>query len=84
MYMQLTLLNYRLQSELGKKQAELATNLKDYKNLENRLHEQQRKEEEIHRKATFTVSKYGYKYDYMSIKWIMIIYRVSSPTPQVH
>ncbi|VDI20378.1 Hypothetical predicted protein [Mytilus galloprovincialis] len=47
----------KLQSELGKKQAELATNLKDYKNLENRLHEQQRKEEEIHRKATFTVTE---------------------------
>ncbi|XP_063410373.1 early endosome antigen 1-like isoform X1 [Mytilus trossulus] len=47
----------KLQNELGKKQAELATNLKDYKNLENRLHEQQRKEEEIHRKATFTVTE---------------------------
>jgi len=47
-----------LQSELGKKQAELSSSLKDYKNLENRLYEQQRKEEEIHRKATFSVSKY--------------------------
>lgn len=51
-------LNSRLQGELGKKQAELSSSLKDYKNLENRLLEQQRKEEEIHRKATFTVSKY--------------------------
>lgn len=47
----------KLQSELVKKQAELSSNLKDYKNLENRLYEQQRKEEEIHRKATFSVTE---------------------------
>lgn len=47
----------KLQSELGKKQAELSSSLKDYKNLENKLYEQQRKEEEIHRKATFSVTE---------------------------
>ncbi|OWF56036.1 leucine-, glutamate- and lysine-rich protein 1-like [Mizuhopecten yessoensis] len=47
----------KLQSDLKKKDTELMTLTKEMKSIESRFKEQKRKEEEIHRKATLTVTE---------------------------
>lgn len=48
---------FRLHNDLRQKEAELQSRIKELKNIENKLQEQQAKEEEFHRKATITVSE---------------------------
>lgn len=48
---------FRLHNDLRQKEAELQSRIKELKNIENKLQEQQAKEEEFHRKATLTVSE---------------------------
>lgn len=46
----------KLHNDLRQKEAELQSRIKELKNVENKLQEQQAKEEEFHRKATLTVT----------------------------